>query len=294
MSTHDAIHVLPIAQITADPGQPRKAFDKAALRELGASIAADGLLQPITVRAIADGYMIVAGERRFRASQMIKASTIRAIVIEPIDETDIRVKQILENDVRVDVTPLEQARSYQALMDSSGMTAEDLAKRLGKAVHRITERVVLLRLSPEHQALLASGNLKASEAWEMANLSPRSQNILFDLIRTGRCPTFSDVRARAQALRDAEATRSLFADEPAEPTPEETSTARAFETTIEKVAAMLRAGIHDNKVVAVKRINPQRADYLADLLAQMQKDVRRIELSLRQVSVQAEFDAALV
>jgi ParB/RepB/Spo0J family partition protein len=286
---------LPIGLIRADPDQPRKVFEPNALRELAASIAADGLLQPITVRAMRDGkFMIVAGERRFRACQLNGRRTIRALVIEVRDETDIRVKQILENDQRVDVTPLEQARSYASLMESSGMTAEQLAKRIGKSVYRITERTVLLTLRPEHQALLASGNLKPSEATEMARLSPRGQDVLFNLIRTGKCPTYNDVRARANSLLAAQENLALFDDEAAAPTPQETSDARAFEAMIEKVASLLRAGIQDNKVVAVKRINRNRADYLADLLAVMAKDVRRIELSLRDVAVQAEFAAALV
>jgi ParB/RepB/Spo0J family partition protein len=192
---------LPMAQITADPGQPRQTFDRTALGELAASIRANGLLQPITVRQVdADAYQIVAGERRFRATEINGSATIRAIVAEPTDAADIRVKQIIENDQRVDVTPLEQARSYQALMDETGWTVEELGQHIGKALHRITERTVLLKLAPEYQSLLASGNLKPSEATELARLTPRGQATLFKAIRSGACKNYNDLRAMANAL----------------------------------------------------------------------------------------------
>ena len=102
--------------------------------------------------------MISVGERRWRAHQINGAATIRAFVKTPKDTTTVRVMQIIENDQRQYVTPLEQAKSYQALMDSTGWTVEELGARIGKAPHRITERTALLDLRPEYQALLASGN----------------------------------------------------------------------------------------------------------------------------------------
>ena len=281
---------IPMDQLTADPGQPRKIFEPTALRELAASIRADGLLQPVTVRELAPGaYQIVAGERRWRAHQINKASTIRAIIIEPTDTPDIRVKQIIENDQRENVTPLEQARSYQALMDEAGWSVEDLATRLGKAPHRIAERTVLLTLKPEYQALLASGNLKPSEATELARLGPRGQTVLFNAIRTGSCRNYADLRATANALVQAESQISLIADEPPPPSASDKQLANAFEASVERIASLLRHGIRDNQVVAVRRTNPHRAGNLADLLGVMQKDLRRIEIALREAAVQASF-----
>jgi ParB family chromosome partitioning protein len=288
------VQLLPIGQVQPDPGQPRKRFDQSALRDLAASIRADGLLQPITVREVGrDAYMIVAGERRYRASQLNNAPTIRAIVMEPADSADVRVKQIIENDQRVDVTPLEQGRSYQALMDESGWTVEQLAQRIGKAAFRITERTILLNLDPEHQALLESGNLKPTEAYELARLSRRGQAVLFAAIRTGKCRNNGDLRAMSNALIAAEAQPSFMQDERPAPSKEETQQMTAFEANVEKVAALLRSGINDNQVTAVRKINPHRAGHLADLMAAMQKDLRRIEVALRETAVQASFlDAA--
>ena len=155
---------IPLREIDPDPDQPRKTFGPSELSELAASIRANGLLQPITVREGGpNGYLIVAGERRYRAHVVNRAATIRAIVIETADPADIRIKQIIENDQRADVPPLEQARSYQALMDEQGWTPAELGSRIGKAAHRVTERTALLKIAPEYQQLLASGNLKPSE-----------------------------------------------------------------------------------------------------------------------------------
>ncbi len=281
---------IPLSQITADPGQPRRVFDRTALGELAASIRANGLLQPITVRQVgADAYQIVAGERRFRATEINGSATIRAIVVEPADAADIRVKQIIENDQRVDVTPLEQARSYQALMDETGWTVEELGQHIGKAPHRITERTVLLKLAPEYQSLLASGNLKPSEATELARLTPRGQATLFKAIRSGACKNYNDLRAMANALVQVEAQFDLMPDEPPPPSEEDRRLASGFEANVERIALMLRSGIHDNQIIAMRKTNPDRAAHLADLLGVMQKDLRRIEVALREMAVQASF-----
>ena len=287
------VRLIPLAQVSADPGQPRKVFDRQGLSDLAASIRADGLLQPITVRETDTGaYMIVAGERRYRASVINGAETIRAIVIVPLDTADVRVKQIIENDQRVDVTPLEQARSYQALMDESGWDAEQLAKRIGKPVHRITDRTILLRLSAEYQALLESGNLKASEAWELARLSPRGQDLLFRAIKGGKCKSHADLRAMASGLAQAEAQISLLVDAPMPVSDDERRLGTAFENMVQRVAALLRSGMCENQVVAIRKVNPHRAGQIADLMGAMQADMRRIELSLRTAAAQADFLAA--
>jgi ParB family transcriptional regulator, chromosome partitioning protein len=259
---------IPMDQVEPDPDQPRKTFEPTALREFAISIQAEGLLQPINVRAIGPGrFRIIFGERRWRAHQINRATTIRAFVIEGGNAADIRVKQIIENDQREDVTPLEQARSYQALMDAEGWTVAELAARIGKAPHRIIERTNLLTLRPEYQHLLASGNLLPSQATELTRLSPRGQTTLFEAIRTGSCRTYADLRTTATALVQAEAQLTLMPDAPPPPTKEDRQLASAFEASVDRISALLRSGIHDNQVVAVRKTNPHRAAHLADLLA---------------------------
>ncbi|HVB67961.1 MAG TPA: hypothetical protein VNE67_08920 [Acetobacteraceae bacterium] len=179
-------------------------------------------------------------------------------------------------------------------MDEQGWTPEELGRRIGKPAHRITERTVLLTLQPEYQALLASGNLKPSEATELTRLGPRGQTTLFNAIRTGGCRTYNDLRASANALVQAEAQFTLMADEPIPPSEEEQQLARGFEASVERIGSLLRSGIRDNQVVAVRKVNPGRTAYLADLLGVMQKDLRRIEVALREAAVQTSFFAANV
>jgi hypothetical protein len=127
---------IPMSQITADPGQPRKAFDRTALGELAASIRANGLLQPITVRQTGpEAYQIIAGERRFRATQINEHPAIRAIVIQA-DDADVRVKQIIENDQRQDVTSL--VRKPQTQRGNRARPAH--ATRSGNSVQRYPVR----------------------------------------------------------------------------------------------------------------------------------------------------------
>ena len=285
----DCVQDLQLAQVEPDPDQPRKTFDRIALGELAASIAANGLLQPITVRQVAPGhYRIVAGERRFRAHQINRSPTIRALVISPPDQSDIRVKQIIENEQRVDVSPLEQARCYQALMDEAGWSVAELAGKIGKAPHRITERTALLTLEPEYQSLLASGNLTPSQATELVRVGTgRGQAVLFDLIRTGSCKTYSDLRAAGTAIVGAQAQYVLMPEMPPAPTQQDNEQANAFEAHADRIVALLRSGIQDNQIVAVRKVSPHRASHVADLFKVMQGEMRRIELALREAAIQA-------
>ena len=146
-----------------------------------------------------------------------------------------------------------------------------------------------MKLPPEYQALLASGNLKPSEATELARLSPRGQVTLFNAIRTGGCRNYNDLRASATALVNAEAQLLLMPDAPPPPTKEDRRLATAFEAHVERIAALLRSGIHDNQIVAVRKVSPHRAGTLADLFAAMQKDLRRIEVALREAAIQESF-----
>ena len=128
-----------------------------------------------------------------------------------------------------------------------------------------------------------------SEPTELVRLSPRGQDTLFNAIRTGACRNDYDLRASSTALVNAEAQLLLMPDAPPPPTREDRDLANTFEAHVERVAALLRSGIHENQIVAVRKTNPHRAGTLADLLAVMQTDLRRIEVALREVAIQARF-----
>lgn len=270
---------IPLALIYGNPDQPRKTFGQVELHELAASIRQNGLKQPITVRDDGAGrFMIVMGERRFRAHELIDGCTEILAHVSTVDDRQLAVDAIIENDQRVDVSPLEQARAYQRMIDEFGYDAQSLAVKLGKDVHRITERLELLKLTPELQVLLASGALTALQAWYVAKVPAAQQSTIVRAINSGQCTTHAQLRTFIEALTDT-GQSALF--ELVDATPEEKRTASSVERRIEAAAAMLRSAIDNNEVIAVRRVNPDRAGYLADLLHTMIADVRRVETAFR-------------
>lgn len=152
-----------INYIDVNPNQPRKVFDPTALNELAQSIRTHGVIQPILVTRRNDRFMIVAGERRFRASKIAELTSIPAIVK---DFTDAQVQEIalLENIQRQDLNPIETARALKELQDSYGWTQEALADRLGKSRPVIANTLRLLSLCPEVIDLIEKGKLSAGHA----------------------------------------------------------------------------------------------------------------------------------
>ena len=137
---------IPLNLIYANPNQPRKAFDPEKLQELAGSIREYGVQNPILVTPRGDRYMIIAGERRFRASILAGLKEV-PVTIKDVDDSMVEELALLENVQREDLTIIEEARAYQALLDR-GMSKEELASKLGKMPWRIDERTSLLNLSP--------------------------------------------------------------------------------------------------------------------------------------------------
>lgn len=159
----EIVEEIAIGLIDNNPDQPRKNFDPTALSELAQSIKLYGIIQPILLTRRGDRYMIVAGERRFRASKLAEKKTIPAIVK---DFTESQVKEIalLENIQRQDLNPIETARAMKELMDSYSWTQEALADRLGKSRSGVANTLRLLTLCPEVVDLIEKGKLSAGHA----------------------------------------------------------------------------------------------------------------------------------
>ena len=159
----EVVEEIAIGLIDNNPDQPRKNFDPTALSELAQSIKLYGVIQPILVTRKGDRYMIVAGERRFRATKLAEKKTIPAIVK---DFTESQVKEIalLENIQRQDLNPIETARAMKELMDSYNWTQEALADRLGKSRPGVANTLRLLSLCPEVIDLIEKGKLSAGHA----------------------------------------------------------------------------------------------------------------------------------
>lgn len=169
---------VPVAEITGDPNQPRKAFRD--IESLAGSIAAKGLLQPITIRPRPDGepgYYVVAGERRFRAVCMNGSATIPAIIRANLEETEVFELQLLENLARAEMNPIEEAAGLQLLLDA-GKTAAELEASLGigsGSGAEVTYKVRLLRVIEPVRVLLERRQFSVSMAVTMSRLTPNGQ-----------------------------------------------------------------------------------------------------------------------
>ena len=160
----DAETTLPIAKVEPRSDQPRRSFDDAALEELTESVRQYGLIQPITVRPIDNGYyQIIAGERRWRAA---RAAGLREVPVRILEADDRRAMELalVENLQREDLNPIEEAKGYQTLMQEYGLTQEETAAAVGKSRPTVANALRLLGLSDATLALVEAGTLSAGHA----------------------------------------------------------------------------------------------------------------------------------
>jgi len=168
-----------VSAVTANPRQPRQAFDEDSLAELAASIEAVGLLQPVVVRrALSGQYELIMGERRWRACQLAGIDVIPAIVRETSDDDMLR-EALIENLHREQLNPLEEAAAYQQLLDDFAATHEELARRIGRSRPHISNTIRLLHLPPAVQKRVAAGVLSAGHARALLSVEdPEAQEQL--------------------------------------------------------------------------------------------------------------------
>ncbi len=167
---------LKISEIEPNRGQPRKEFDDAALAELADSISRHGILQPLLVRPLpGGGYQIVAGERRWRAARMAGLSEVPALIRE-LTDAEVMQLALIENLQREDLSPLEEAAGYRALMETHGFTQEEVAQAVGKSRPAVANALRLLQLPDEVRTMLDAGQLSAGHARALLSLpSPELQ-----------------------------------------------------------------------------------------------------------------------
>ena len=163
VTDNDKIVEIALDEIKKNPYQPRTYFNEEKLNELKESIEKNGLLQPIIVKKTVKGYYIIAGERRYRAFEMLGRKEIPAIIKEMTDE-EMMVFAVLENLQREDLSALEESESYKNLMDKMSLTQEELAKKLGKSRPYIANSLRLLKLPAEIKNKLEQGLISAAHA----------------------------------------------------------------------------------------------------------------------------------
>ena len=171
-----------IEDIYPNPNQPRTYFDEKALNDLAESIKSLGIIQPITLRKDGQKFEIISGERRYRASKIAGLETIPAY-IRLVNDQELLEMALVENIQREDLDPIEVALTYQRLLDEVGMTQENLSQRVGKERSTITNSVRLLKLSPDIQKGVRSGQISAGHGRAIMGLdSEEKRQILFDRI----------------------------------------------------------------------------------------------------------------
>ena len=196
--------VVPIDQIHRSPYQPRRTFDQTALAELANSIRTQGLLQPVVLRErAAGGFELVAGERRWRASQLAELDAIPAL-IRKVSDAQASALALIENIQREDLKPLEEAQALVRLREEFQLTHEEVAEAVGKSRTAVTNLMRLLNLAPKARMLLESGALEAGHARALLSLPESLQE-----------QAASEVAARQLSVRQTEAlVKKLLSDKP--------------------------------------------------------------------------------
>lgn len=172
-----AYRELPIYKVEPNPDQPRREFDEVELQALSDSISVHGVIQPLTVREMPNGYyQIIAGERRWRAARMAGLSDVPVVVIEADDRKAMELA-LIENLQRQDLNPVEEALGYQTLMEEYGLTQEDTAQQVGKSRSAVANTLRLLALTPEVLEMLKQGELTAGHARAILSLKGEKQQL---------------------------------------------------------------------------------------------------------------------
>ena len=167
--------LMPIYKIEPNPDQPRQDFDEEELAALSESIATHGLVQPLTVRELSNGYyQIIAGERRWRAARMANIQEIPVVVMEADDKKTMELA-LIENLQRQDLNPVEEALGFRSLMDEYGMTQEETAARVGKSRPAVANALRLLSLTDKVLEMVRKGTLSAGHARAVLSLKTEKQ-----------------------------------------------------------------------------------------------------------------------
>lgn len=173
----ERIWLVPVSEITPDPKQPRRYFKQEELQELADSIKEHGVLQPLLVSELTDGgYQLIAGERRWRASQLAEQATVPVIVKQMADQERLEVA-LIENVQRADLNPIEEGFAYKRLVEEFGLTQEAVAQKVGKSRPAVANAIRLLGLPEEVQNALITGKVSTGQARALLTLNDKQQQL---------------------------------------------------------------------------------------------------------------------
>ncbi len=202
ISPSKSILEIPLNNIKVNPYQPRKHFDERALQELADSIKQHGLLQPVVIAEQMDEYILIAGERRLRASKMAKTKTIKAVVVSATPE-QMRELALIENIQREELNAIELAKSYEELITIHEITQDELSNIIHKSRSQITNTLRLLQLTPKAQKAIIEKQISAGHAKVMVNLSSKDQNVMVDSI-IGQKLSVRDIEKMVKLFKEGE------------------------------------------------------------------------------------------
>ncbi len=178
----EVIDDISLLEIKPNPFQPRRIFDQEKINELAQSIREHGIFQPIIVKKLKEGYIIVSGERRFRAAQLVGLKTIPSI-IRQYEESKVAEIALAENLQRENLTPIEEAEAYKVVMNHLSLTQAELANKIGKSRSHVTNMLGLLYLPDETQQMLLTNQISMGHARALSKLEdPKQINKLAKMI----------------------------------------------------------------------------------------------------------------
>jgi ParB family chromosome partitioning protein len=223
---------IPLARIRPNPYQPRHRSDQAEIESLAASIKEHGVLQPVLVTELLDGYELVAGERRFRAAQLAGLERIPAVVRQ-LNDRDRLELALVENLQRADLNAIEEARAFRQLIDEFGLTQEQVASRVGRARATVANTLRLLDMDPAIQDAVAGGQISEGHARAVGGLAGPAQARLLGA-----------VVARGLSVRQTEELARRLRDGSTDPGAKATKrAARTLDADLERVEEDLRRAL---------------------------------------------------
>jgi ParB family chromosome partitioning protein len=234
VENNESPNMLPLRLLQANPNQPRKQFDDGALEDLAASIREKGVLQPLLVRPQIVGgqsvYEIVAGERRFRASQLAGIREV-PVVIRELDDMETLAIALIENLQREDLTALEEAKGLQELKDQFSLSQEDLAKQVGKSRSAIANTLRLLQLPDMAQSALSTGTITAGHARAILSVDDIAQIDFLGII-VSQMLTVREAEALAASWKQHKSFKALEEVKKESPKVEKPAVLKEFQTRL--------------------------------------------------------------